>query len=61
MSCVQTLAALSYSRSVLSINVENFGVVFVPPGFVESTPFVEKIKAFEQYFLSQIELYDKVR
>uniref|UniRef100_A0A673G8W6 DNA helicase MCM8 n=1 Tax=Sinocyclocheilus rhinocerous TaxID=307959 RepID=A0A673G8W6_9TELE len=33
---------------------------FVPsPGFVESSPYVEKIKVFEQYFTSQIDLYDK--
>ncbi len=30
------------------------------PGFVESSPYVEKIKVFEQYFTSQIDLYDKV-
>ncbi|KAA0711641.1 DNA helicase MCM8 [Triplophysa tibetana] len=29
------------------------------PSFVESSPYVEKIKAFEQYFTSQIDLYDK--
>lgn len=40
--------------------MEDLTVVFIPLGFVESTPYVEKIKAFEQYFLSQIELYDKV-
>lgn len=34
--------------------------LFLLPGFVESGPYIEKIKAFEQYFLSQIELYDKV-
>uniref|UniRef100_A0A671ME02 DNA helicase MCM8 n=1 Tax=Sinocyclocheilus anshuiensis TaxID=1608454 RepID=A0A671ME02_9TELE len=27
--------------------------------FVESSPYVEKIKVFEQYFTSQIDLYDK--
>lgn len=29
-------------------------------GFIESSPFVEKITAFEKYFTSQIDLYDKV-
>lgn len=29
-------------------------------GFIESSPYVEKIKAFEKYFTSQIDLYDKV-
>ncbi|XP_063040543.1 DNA helicase MCM8 [Engraulis encrasicolus] len=33
--------------------------LYFSEGFVESGPSVEKIKAFEQYFLSQIELYDK--
>ncbi|KAL0969003.1 hypothetical protein UPYG_G00221450, partial [Umbra pygmaea] len=28
-------------------------------GFVESSPYVEKVKVFEQYFTSQIHLYDK--
>jgi len=29
-------------------------------GFIESSPIVEKIKVFEKYFTSKIELYDKV-
>lgn len=29
-------------------------------GFIESSPYVEKIKAFEKYFTSQIDLYNKV-
>ncbi|KAG5265875.1 hypothetical protein AALO_G00247300 [Alosa alosa] len=33
--------------------------LYFSEGFIESGPYVEKIKAFEQYFLSQIELYDK--
>lgn len=38
-----------------------FCIVFVIfKGFVESATYVEKIKAFEEYFTSQIDLYDKV-
>uniref|UniRef100_A0A8B9J970 DNA helicase MCM8 n=1 Tax=Astyanax mexicanus TaxID=7994 RepID=A0A8B9J970_ASTMX len=33
--------------------------LYFSEGFVESTPYVEKIKTFEQYFTSQIDLYDK--
>ncbi|KAI7804271.1 putative DNA helicase MCM8 [Triplophysa rosa] len=33
--------------------------LYFSEGFVESSPYVEKIKAFEQYFTSQIDLYDK--
>ncbi|XP_076834434.1 DNA helicase MCM8 [Brachyhypopomus gauderio] len=33
--------------------------LYFSEGFVESVPYVEKIKAFEQYFTSQIDLYDK--
>ncbi|XP_066524234.1 DNA helicase MCM8 [Hoplias malabaricus] len=33
--------------------------LYFSEGFVESAPYVEKIKAFEQYFTSQIDLYDK--
>ncbi|XP_062863189.1 DNA helicase MCM8 [Trichomycterus rosablanca] len=33
--------------------------LYFSEGFVESTPYVEKIKAFEQYFTSQIDLYNK--
>uniref|UniRef100_A0A4W5QIP6 DNA helicase MCM8 n=1 Tax=Hucho hucho TaxID=62062 RepID=A0A4W5QIP6_9TELE len=34
-------------------------VCFLYEGFIESSPYVEKIKVFEQYFTSQIHLYDK--
>uniref|UniRef100_A0A8C2ED06 DNA helicase MCM8 n=2 Tax=Cyprinus carpio TaxID=7962 RepID=A0A8C2ED06_CYPCA len=33
--------------------------LYFSEGFVESSPYVEKIKVFEQYFTSQIDLYDK--
>ncbi|MCI4382531.1 hypothetical protein PGIGA_G00015970 [Pangasianodon gigas] len=33
--------------------------LYFTEGFVESSPYVEKIKAFEKYFTSQIDLYDK--
>ncbi|XP_041728877.2 DNA helicase MCM8-like [Coregonus clupeaformis] len=33
--------------------------LYFTEGFVESSPYVEKIKVFEQYFTSQIHLYDK--
>ncbi|TSM77312.1 DNA helicase MCM8 [Bagarius yarrelli] len=33
--------------------------LYFTEGFIESSPFVEKIKAFENYFSSQIDLYDK--
>uniref|UniRef100_A0A8C8G7Z8 DNA helicase MCM8 n=1 Tax=Oncorhynchus tshawytscha TaxID=74940 RepID=A0A8C8G7Z8_ONCTS len=34
-------------------------VCFLYEGFIDSSPYVEKIKVFEQYFTSQIHLYDK--
>ncbi|KAM9433233.1 DNA helicase MCM8 isoform 1-T2 [Salvelinus alpinus] len=33
--------------------------LYFTEGFIESSPYVEKIKVFEQYFTSQIHLYDK--
>uniref|UniRef100_A0AAY4CFJ3 DNA helicase MCM8 n=1 Tax=Denticeps clupeoides TaxID=299321 RepID=A0AAY4CFJ3_9TELE len=33
--------------------------LYFSEGFIESSPFVEKVKAFEQYFLSQIDHFDK--
>ncbi|XP_062422696.1 DNA helicase MCM8 [Pungitius pungitius] len=33
--------------------------LYFTEGFIESSPSVEKIKVFEQYFTSKIELYDK--
>uniref|UniRef100_A0A671M3J9 DNA helicase n=1 Tax=Sinocyclocheilus anshuiensis TaxID=1608454 RepID=A0A671M3J9_9TELE len=33
--------------------------LYFSEGFVKSSPYVEKIKVFEQYFTSQIDLYDK--
>uniref|UniRef100_A0A672P3N0 DNA helicase MCM8 n=1 Tax=Sinocyclocheilus grahami TaxID=75366 RepID=A0A672P3N0_SINGR len=33
--------------------------LYFSEGFVESSPYVEKIKVLEQYFTSQIDLYDK--
>ncbi|XP_051935358.1 DNA helicase MCM8-like [Hippocampus zosterae] len=33
--------------------------LYFTDGFIESSPFVEKIKAFEKYFTSKIDLYDK--
>ncbi|XP_055028759.2 DNA helicase MCM8 isoform X1 [Misgurnus anguillicaudatus] len=33
--------------------------LYFSEGFVQSSPYVEKIKVFEQYFTSQIDLYDK--
>ncbi|XP_030638296.1 LOW QUALITY PROTEIN: DNA helicase MCM8 [Chanos chanos] len=33
--------------------------LYFTEGFVQSSPYVEKVKVFEQYFLSQIDLYDK--
>lgn len=33
--------------------------LYFSEGFVESSPYVEKIKVFERYFTSQMDLYDK--
>uniref|UniRef100_A0A8C7I0L0 DNA helicase MCM8 n=1 Tax=Oncorhynchus kisutch TaxID=8019 RepID=A0A8C7I0L0_ONCKI len=33
--------------------------LYFTEGFIDSSPYVEKIKVFEQYFTSQIHLYDK--
>ncbi|KAJ3610313.1 hypothetical protein NHX12_022406 [Muraenolepis orangiensis] len=33
--------------------------LYFTEGFIESSPFVEKIQIFEQYFTSKIDLYDK--
>ncbi|KAF7704553.1 hypothetical protein HF521_021625 [Silurus meridionalis] len=33
--------------------------LYFTEGFIESSPYVEKIQAFEKYFNSQIDLYDK--
>uniref|UniRef100_A0AAR2J0Z5 DNA helicase MCM8 n=1 Tax=Pygocentrus nattereri TaxID=42514 RepID=A0AAR2J0Z5_PYGNA len=39
--------------------LDHFGLLVFFKGFVESALYVEKIKTFEQYFTSQIDLYDK--
>lgn len=46
---------------ILIYDCNSLWFAFVPfPGFVESSPYVEKIKVFERYFTSQMDLYDKV-
>lgn len=48
-------------KNVLALVIIIANVIFVGLVYSDSSPFIEKIQAFEHFFTRHIDLYDKVR